>query len=119
MMLEIIEVFAVQDNTDHSEGRGRSFVKAYTTSETCAKRIARRGYVQGSDNPIYMTSVYKVEGKYFPHNSEIRLVEPTKEDIDKDNFLTSYDGIVEKALDLGLTEEEIEILHKAKNLIET
>jgi hypothetical protein len=114
-----IEVFAVEDNSDHSEGRGRHFIKAYTTSETCAKRIAKRGYVQGSDNPISITALYEIDGHYFPINSEVRLRTPTEEDIKKDDFLKSYDGIVEKALGLGLTEEEIDILNNAKTLIST
>lgn len=114
-----IEVFAVEDNTDHTEGRGRQFVKAYTTSETCAKRIAKNGYVQGSNNPISISTLYEIDGHYFPVSSEVRLREPTKEDIEKDNFLNSYDGILEKALNLGLTEEEIDILQKAGEKIRT
>lgn len=114
-----IEVFAIEDNSDHSEGRGRQFVKAYTTSETCAIRISKRGYVQGTDNPIDIIRLYDFDGHDFPINSEVKLHTPTKEDIEKDNFLNSYDGILKKALELGLTEEEIDILQKAKNLIKT
>lgn len=115
--MKIIEVFAIEDNTDHTEGRGRQFIKAYTISETCAKRLAKRGYVQGTDNPISITSLYDFDGHYFPIYSEVVLREPTKEDIERDNFLNSYDGIVEKALELGLTEDEIDILQKAKTMI--
>jgi len=114
-----IEVFTVEDNSDHTEGRGRQFIKAYTTSETCAKRIAKRGYVQGTDNPIGTAVLFEIDGHYYPVNSEVRLHTPTEEDLKKDEFLKSYDGIVEKALNLGLTEEEIGILHRAKALIKT
>jgi hypothetical protein len=95
---EKIRAFTVTDNTDHSEGRGRSFVKAYTTSEACAERLSKRGYVQGTDNPIGETTLVKVGDMYFPLSARVGITNPTKEDLERDDFMKSFDGIIEKAL---------------------
>lgn len=107
-------VYAVYDNTDHSEGRGREFVRAYTKLESTALRLAKRSYVQGSDAPINRVTLYQFGDKYFPLSSIVRVVEPNAEDVILEERAKTFLGVIEKAVSLGLSPEDIEILKKGK-----
>lgn len=120
MMTNLIEepnrvrVFAVYDNTDHNEGRGQEFVRAYTKLESTAIRLAKRSYVQGTDAPINQVTLFKYGDNYFPVSSKVNVIEPKLEDIVAEERAKTFAGVLEKAFDLGLTVEELEILRKGK-----
>lgn len=105
-------VYAVYDNTDHSEGRGREFVRAYTKLESTARRLAKGTYVQGSDAPVEQTFLYQYGYYYFPLGTNVRVVEPNAEDVILEERAKTFFGVIEKAVSLGLSVEDIEILKK-------
>jgi hypothetical protein len=111
---ERITVWAVYDNTDHSEGRGTEFVRAYTKLESTAKRLAKSTYVQGSDAPVQQDVLYKCGYYYFPISSRVNVIEPKLEDIMAEERAKTFDGVLVKAISLGLNEKDIEILKKGK-----
>lgn len=109
-----VRVFAVYDNTDHSEGRGQEFVRAYTKLESTAIRLAKRSYVQGSDAPVEQVPLFKYGDNYFPVSSKVNVIEPKLEDIVAEERAKTFAGVLEKAVSLGLSAEDIEILKKGK-----
>ncbi|MBM2293779.1 hypothetical protein JQX09_17770 [Sulfitobacter pseudonitzschiae] len=111
-MTETREVFAVISNTDLTEGRGRSYVKAYCETSATARRLAHKGYVQGGNCPIEKRTLYKPEGQNSwlgPVTVEI----PTDEDRRQQVALDAQSAALEKARAFGLSEDEIKMLRTA------
>ena len=115
--LNRVTAFSVSDNTDHSEGRGREFVRAYTELESTAIRLAKGTYVQGTNAPVTQVFLYKCGDYYFPVGSEVTVLSPNEKDIEAEKRMRTYLGVVEKAFDLGLTAEDIEILKNGKEIM--
>lgn len=62
-------------------------------------------------------SIYKTKEKYFPLGSEVTLMVPDKEDLEKDEKIVTYAKLLDKAKSPGLTQEEIDLLKKGKGWI--
>lgn len=104
--MEIKEVFAVIGNTDCTEGRGRHFVKKYCETMATAKRLGRKGYVQGLDCPIEKRTLFKPDGEtrwYGP----VEIEKPNNDDIKNQEQIDMQNAAVDKAKKLGLSDEEI------------
>jgi hypothetical protein len=107
--METRKVFAVIGNTDCTEGRGHRFVKEYCDTMATAKRLGRKGYVQGSDCPIEIRTLFKPEGKnewYGP----VKVEPSSQDDIRLQERLDVQNEALEKAKSLGLSDEEIKLI---------
>ena len=103
-------IWTVSTNSDLTEGRGNQYVKHYCRTEATAMRLAKRGYVQGSDCPVDKVTLIEVEGGYIMPTSFIRIMEPSQEDLKLEGHLVKVRSAHEKAKSAGLTDEEITLL---------
>lgn len=108
-------VFAVWTNTDTTEGRGMEYVFAYCTLEATAKRLAKGGYVMGSDCPITKENLYCLGSHWYYPGA--RITAPTSEDKQEEIALEAARvkaqkkaEVLAKAKSLGMTDEEIKAL---------
>lgn len=112
---EPMKVFVVWSNTDLCEGRGREYAKYYTELETTARRLAKGGYVQGTDCRVTEGLLHYIDGKWYAPGPRI---EPgTREDVAEEERLIREkraaelkERAVARARELGLTDEEIAAL---------
>lgn len=114
---EKITVYAVYANSDLTEGRGREYVSMYTTSISHAHRVARNAYVQGSTAPVKEAVIWKFGNYYFDPGSKITISAPSNKDLLNDEFIVTYKGILNRAKELGLTEDEINTLQAGKTIL--
>ena len=111
-MSETLTLWAVYTNDDLTEGRGREFVKHFCKEEATAKRLAKRGYVQGTDCPVKPVEALCADGKYFLPTSMLNIIQPTAEDEASKRLIDARKLAMEKAKSLGLTDDEIAALVK-------
>lgn len=111
-MAEKLTLWAVYTNDDLTEGRGRQFVKHFCKTQATANRLAKRGYVQGTDCPVEPVEALLVEGKYFLPTSMLNIVPPSPEDEAKQRLIDARKLALEKAKALGLSDDEIAALVK-------
>lgn len=104
---ENLTIWAVYSNDDLTEGRGRQYVKHLCKTEATARRLAKRGYVQGTDCPVEPKTALFIDGKYFLPTSIINIVPPSAEDEAAQRRFDARNLALEKARSLGLTDEEI------------
>lgn len=111
-MNEVIErtkqdAWYVIGNTDNTEGRGRNVVLHACLTRATAIRLSHKKGVMGSDAHIekgfIFTDNYTSYGKVYVEN-------PSKADIAYQDKIDANDSLVEKAKQLGLSEEEIQAL---------
>lgn len=103
-------VWAVKTNSDLDEGRGREYVAHFCKLQATAVRMAKRGYVQGSDCPVQPVDVLVLDGKHVLPMSMINVVPPSKEDEVAEQRLWDRDAALMKAKSAGLTDAEIKLL---------
>lgn len=111
-MAEKLTLWAVYTNDDLTEGRGRQFVKHFCKMESTAIRLAKKGYVQGTDCPVEPVDALYVDGKYFLPTSILNIVPPSPEDEARQRVIDARKLALEKAKALGLSDEEIALLVK-------
>lgn len=105
-------LWAVYTNTDLTEGRGRQFVKAFCKMRATALRLAKNGYVQGTDCPVEQVQVLVLDGKRVLPASLILVQDPNREDERRERLLEEKDAAETKAKALGLTADEIAALRR-------
>ena len=103
-------LWAVSTNTDLTEGRGRQYVKHFCRYRATAIRLAKQGYVQGSDCPISPVTVLVLEGQRVLPASLLKIEEPTREDEASQKIYDAREAALAKAKAAGLTEDEINLL---------
>jgi len=116
-MIKYNKVYVVMNNADRTEGRGDEYVYAVTELQSTAKRLAKGNYVQGTDCPVFEQELIDIDNiQYLPIN-RVTVISPTKADIENEKILVEKlqreklrQGIISKALGLGLTEDEITAL---------
>jgi hypothetical protein len=101
------EVWLVITNTDTTEGRGWDKILYYCTSKSTAERLAIGKGVQGSMARVEARKAFLINKDW---NCKIDLELPTKQDNEKDELYKKQQEVKEKALKLGLSEEEIKLL---------
>lgn len=108
------DIWVVYNNTDLSEGRGWIYAQYVCEKESTARRLAKKAGIQGSDASVSLGKAYYIGNKWY---FERLLTQPTKEDLLEEQRLEEINRkqkekneILEKALSLGLTQEEIEKL---------
>ncbi len=104
---ETKKVYIPWTNTDLTEGKGWSIPLAFCTEEATAIRLSKKRGVMGSDCNVTEETIYHINGYW---NGRIVLTYPTKEDNSMQTKLNTIKEIKKKALDAGLTIEEIEFL---------
>lgn len=108
--MSALTLWAVWTNSDLTEGRGRQYVKHFCKAQATALRLAKRGYVQGTDCPIKQVEVLELDGKHVLPASLINIEHPTVEDEAMEVHLTAKQQALDKAKAAGLTDEEIKLL---------
>ena len=111
-MTETRNVFAVIGNTDCTEGRGNSFVKAYCETSGTAQRLGHKGYIQGGNCPVEKHTLYKPKGQ----NSwlgPVKIEAPNDGDKKRQVALDAQSAALEKARASGLSDDEIKMLRTA------
>jgi hypothetical protein len=114
-MMEERKAYAVWTNTDLSEGRGVEYVKFYTEKYSTAKRLAKGNYVQGADCRIAEEIFLWHDFKWYAPGPLV--LEPTSDDLKQEEFFAreaEIARVVDRAKKLGLTQQEIDILLKAR-----
>ena len=114
--------YVVWTNTDLTEGRGSEYPLAICETLSTAMRLAKGKYVMGSDCRVNEVTLYRTklsERGFYHWFGPVRIIEPSKEDLEKENFLREQKekeearkAILEKARALGLTDEEIKVLQE-------
>lgn len=105
-------LWTVHTNTDLTEGRGRQFVKHFCKTEATARRLAKRGYVQGSDCPISTAEVLILDGQRVLPAALISVEMPTREDDAAQAIIDRRNAAIEKAREAGLSDEDIAALRR-------
>jgi hypothetical protein len=100
-------VWVVYTNEDLTEGRGRQYPLAVCQKQATALRVGSKKYVQGCDCPIKREIAVLINGNWLVPG---RMLEPSKEDIEKQKAIDAKRDTIAKAKKLGLTDEELEIL---------
>lgn len=109
------ELWATIGNTDNTEGKGREVVKSLSLTRSTAKRLGRKGYVQGGDCPIQKVPVLHHEGQAYISLSWINIIQPDDEDKRNETRRVLLEETIEKARERGMSEEDIAILLKGPN----
>ena len=107
-----ITLWAVYTNSDLTEGRGREYVAHFCRSEATALRLAKKGYVQGTDCPVKAVKVLELEGRHVLPTSFLNIVEPSKADEIAAEKIDAHHAVVAKAKALGMSDDEIKALMK-------
>lgn len=108
--MSAMKIWAVYSNSDLTEGRGRQYVKHFCVSQATALRLAKGGYVQGSDCPVRAVDVLELDGKRVLPTSLLNIEQPTKADEVEEARLTARQAAMNKAKQAGLSDEEIALL---------
>ena len=103
-------LYVVMTNTDLTEGRGRQYPIAYSFNDFTARRLASKKGVMGSDANIdaVMTSI--IDDVEMIPISMINIERPTDKDISDAVKRDEKATLIEKAKQLGLSEDEIKKL---------
>jgi len=109
MTQETKTAWVVESNTDLTEGRGTPYPKYVCETEATARRLAKNGYVQGSNCPIRTTELIKVKGDWCWFGPVV-VQTPTSADLAEQLRLDTANKALARAKELGLTEEEIKAL---------
>jgi hypothetical protein len=113
--MEPRKIYTVWTNTDLTEGRGGEYAKVHTALKATARRLAKGGYVQGSDCRVTEERMIHIDGQWYAPGPK---VDPgTREDIEEERRLEAEARAreakrqaIRRARELGMTEEEIAAL---------
>lgn len=113
---QLQKIYGVRTNTDLTEGRGREYFKYVTNNRTTAERLAKGAYVQGTDASVVELKTVDVDGDAYIRVSPL-LTMPSADDIEKEMKRKAQaerdlqrERVLQKAADLGLTDDEIALL---------
>lgn len=108
------DVFYLRRNSDRTEGRGEIWLDTPCDNFYTAKRLGLKGGVQGADIEPIKGKAYLIDDVWYyrsrnnmPNQSDTQLQEDYDIKLYKEE---QKQKILDKALELGLTEEEIAIL---------
>jgi hypothetical protein len=114
MSTETKTVYVVWANTDMTEGRGVEYIKHFCEKESTAQRLAKKGYVMGSDARYTEQTLYKHDGRWF---GPVMISSPSEQDSRQEAELARQreakakrTAAINRAKGLGLSEEDIALL---------
>lgn len=108
--VETRPVFIAWTNTDLTEGRGAQIPLCICASRTTAERRGRGKYVQGTDCNVTEEIGIKYKNQWYYRG---HLILPSSDDTLNDAKAKEREEILDKALSLGLTQEDIEKLKRS------
>lgn len=100
-------VWIVWTNTDRTEGRGLQIPMAFCDIEATAIRLGKKGYVQGNDCPISEAVAVKIKNSWLVPG---RIEPEGPMDRAAQMLLDKKRAAFEKALDAGLTHDELKLI---------
>lgn len=106
---DVKDVWVAWTNTDLTEGRGTQFPFTVCASESTAIRLGEGKYAQGTDCPVTKEIAVQIEGRgqwYAP----CRITSPSGIDKARDEMREQRRAARKRALDLGLTEDDLDLL---------
>jgi len=113
---ETKEVFAVRNNTDGNEGRGREYNQFFCEYQSTAIRLGKGRYVQGQDAPIQIINAFKIDGVWlYPALLSLASAEDIivhNEAIKAQQVADEKASIMNRMIEAGFTEAEINKLIK-------
>ena len=107
-------VWVAWTNTDLTEGRGNSIPKAVCEMEATARRLGKKGSVQGSDCYITESIAVLINNEWLVPGV---IKKPTSEDEKNQIRIDEEKKVIEKAMAAGLTDEDLKIIRT--NLIKS
>ena len=105
--METKNIFVVVTNSDLTEGRGHPVEIAYCEAETTAKRLAKGRGVMGSNAEVRNAIAVYSNGRWC---APVRIEQPNSEDQKTQAILDKRKSIIAKALELGLTGEDLKAM---------
>lgn len=111
-MIDTKTVYSVHSNTDLTEGRGREVLIAVCEKQATAVRLAKGKGVQGTNAYVTTSPAYRIkndEGQS-PWLHSFNLIAPTAEDLKNQKIIEEDEALIARALELGLTKDEIKKL---------
>lgn len=115
-IVDIKDVYVVWTNTDLNEGRGQEYPFKICEEKATARRFAKGNDVQGTDCRISKAKVCKINGLNddnavkFWYLGPVIIERPTTEDKKVQQQIDEYETVMQKAMDSGMTEEDIAIM---------
>lgn len=111
--MNTVKMWAVYQNTDATEGRGREYVQYYCLTEEVAKVLAKNNYVMGTDSPVKQVVVFYYKGMYYEVPKQIHPIDHVHStDNFDDNIHEMKNNFYETAKKLKLTDVQIEKVKK-------
>ena len=114
------KIYAVWTNEDLTEGRGREYVRYFCELEATARRLAKGGYVQGTDCRVTEETFLFQDGQWYAPGP--RTESATVEDIAEEKMATdarlraqNFDKVWRKAAQAGLTQDDLDVLTRGIN----
>lgn len=102
------KIWVAWSNTDCIEGRGARYPIHYCEAKATALRLGKRKSIQGSTD-VTSATVFSRNG----HNGwygPIHIIPPSDKDAIQEKSIEKHNKLVQKALDAGLTEDDIKAL---------
>lgn len=106
-------VWAVLTTDDLTEGRSGNYIKHLCEHEATARRLAKGGYVQGTDCPIERVELRYLDGLAVIPVRRLRVISQSREDIVAQKHLDAIRAAQAKARAAGLTDEDLITLRGA------
>lgn len=106
-MSETKNIYVVWTNTDLTEGRGHQIPIGYAESPTTAARLADKRGVMGSNAEVQRFEAIKHNGYWC---APVGIERPSEHDKVIDEANSRKAAALEKARQLGLTDEDLEAL---------
>lgn len=104
---DVTDAYAVYNNTDLTEGRGWTIPQHICKLRATAHRKASGAGVQGSDAEVRRVKLLKIGSDWY---GPVHVHGPTAADEASEKQLIARQQLVDKALELGLTMEDINAL---------
>ena len=105
--IEFKDVWIAWTNTNLTDGYGTQYPMAICETLATANRLGKKGSVQGMDCSTSKEKAIKIDGKWMSH---FMLQYPSKDDTKRQDEMDKQKQAEDKALELGLTPEEITAL---------
>jgi hypothetical protein len=105
-----LKIYCAMSNTDLTEGRGYPVVRYACTLKETAERLCKGIGPMGSPGYVSEVDVLEHDGKLYVPYSVLQITQPTKADEKKAEEDKQKETVMNKAVRLGLTPEELQIL---------
>ena len=105
--MESKDAYVVWGNTDNTEGKGFKHPICICELYATAMRKAVGQGVMGSNARVEKVTVYKINGYWY---GPVSIVMPSSNDVKEQKIFNKKQEVINRAKQLGLSNEEIETL---------